>query len=170
MVICAETGLVIDSLLEPEDGVQISVEEVEVEVPLQEALVSITRAPPAILGLSIEPPLPDTACLRFSMDGISVAAEDMLCVPDWVERRSLAARMIERTHLQRDEQPGALLFVDHTRYERIRLCLHMGEGAKGVEAGSSEPARGICTAAHVVKIRGLNLRKRTGDGLEWFMF
>jgi hypothetical protein len=47
----------------------------------------------------------------------------------------------------------------------------MGEGAKGVEAGSGEPAKPeLCTAAHVVKIRGLNICKRTGDGLEWFMF
>jgi hypothetical protein len=225
MVICADMGLVIDSLLEPEDGLQISVEEVEVEVPLHEALVSISGAPPAILGLSIEPPLPDTVSLRFSLDSISVAAEDMLCVPDWVERRSLAARMIERVYLPKDEESGArrssealcqrqlqnmaygetpsegsspqprspagaakgstgaaeriqelqsegaLLFVDHTRYERIRLCLDMGEGAKGVEAGSGEPAKPeLCTAAHVVKIRGLNICKRTGDGLEWFMF
>jgi hypothetical protein len=146
----------IRSALHGSEGIETSVVEVSKEFPLAEAVVSLQRAPPGIVSVTISPPLEEGAEAWLVVGRVSVRLEDILAVPDWVERRSLAARIME------EWCAGAGLealpaFVDHIRYEDVRVRIK-GE---------------VRLADHTLTVRGLNvLRREEGlrNGLEWFMF
>lgn len=151
--ICGEPlDRLVRDFLSCDEGIETAVVETAKEFPLAEAVVGLQRAPPGIVSVTISPPLQEGTEAWLVVDRVSVRLEDMLAVPDWAERRSLAARMMEECSATRDLP----VFVDHTRYETVRLRIE-GE----VRLGD-----------HTVTVRGLNVsRRQVGpNASEWDMF
>jgi hypothetical protein len=80
-----------------------------------------TNISPVLTRISFEPALPGRAAAKLKLNSTSVAAEDMLAVPDWTIPKHPIGRLIQE--MMEASPAGPQPFVDQCRFDLVLLEL-----------------------------------------------